>query len=190
MLDHLELGDLLDIGFESNRFACGRFLRYAKDTHFMSSYLPNKLNNFHLIKIFLLEHKVDDVVLEIWNEHKDIMIDYPLVKIGNIERIKFLHNEIQARKHVITTLIGKHLKFIIFSSKQMIFLFTNFRRAIIKLNQLKSHIISKINIINHSKNILTNDFDNCISSLNIPLLFLRCESSGVADFGGIPHIRT
>jgi hypothetical protein len=188
MLDHLGLGGLLDIGLESNGFACGRFLRYAKNTHFMSPYLLNKLNNFHLVKIFLLEHRVDDVVHGLLKEHKYLAIDHPLVKIGNIERVKFLHNEIQARKHVIATLIGKHLKFIIFSSKQMILLFTNFRRAIMKLNQLKPHIMSKINIINPGKNILTNAFDNCISNLSIPLLLLGCESSGVADFGGIPHI--
>jgi hypothetical protein len=118
------------------------------------------------------------------------MIDHPLVKIENIERVKFLHNEIQARKYVITTLIEKYLKFIIFSSKQMVLLFTNFRIALMKLNQLKPHIMSKINIINPSKNILTNAFNNYISSLSIPLLLLRCESPGVADFGGIPHIRT
>jgi hypothetical protein len=81
-----------------------------------------------------LEHRVDDVVLRLWKEHEDLVIDHPLVKIGNIERVKFLHNEIQVRKHVITTLIGKHLKFIIFSSKQMILLFTNFRRALMKLH--------------------------------------------------------
>jgi hypothetical protein len=57
------------------------------------------------------------------------MIDHPLVKIENIERVKFLHNEIQARKYVITTLIEKYLKFIIFSSKQMVLLFTNFRTS-------------------------------------------------------------
>ena len=67
-------------------------------------------------------------------KHKDLAIDHPLVKIGNIERVKFLHNEIQPRKHVIATLIGKHLKLIIFSSKQMILLFTNFKRALMKLN--------------------------------------------------------
>jgi hypothetical protein len=100
----------------------------------MSPYLPNKLNNFHLVKIFLLEHRVDDVVLGLWKEHKDLAIDHPLVKIENIERAKFLHNEIQARNHVIATLIRKHLKFIIFSSKQIILLFTNFRRALMKLN--------------------------------------------------------
>jgi hypothetical protein len=124
MLDQLGFGGLLDIGLESNGFACGRFLRYAKDTHFMSPYLPNKLNNFHLIKIFLLEHRVDDIVLVLWKEHKDLIIDHPLVNIENIERVKLLHNEIQTRKYVIATLIEKHLKFIIFSSKQMIFLFT------------------------------------------------------------------
>jgi hypothetical protein len=59
-----------------------------------------------------------------------------------------------------------------------------------KLNQLKPHIMSKINIINPSKNILTNAFDNCISSLSILLLLLGCESPGVAGFGGILHIRT
>jgi hypothetical protein len=59
-----------------------------------------------------------------------------------------------------------------------------------KLNQLKLHIMSKINIINPSKNIFTNAFDNYISSLSISLLLLGCESPGVADFGDIPHIRT
>jgi hypothetical protein len=137
-----------------------------------------------------LEHRVDDVVLGLWKEHKDLAIDHTLVKIGNIERVKFLHNEIQARKHVIATLIGKHLKFIIFSSKQMILLFMNLRRALMKLNKLKPHIMSKINIINPSKNILTNVFNNCISSLSIPLLLVGCESPGVVNFGGIPHIRT
>jgi hypothetical protein len=156
----------------------------------MSPYLPNKLNNFYFVKIFFLEHRVDDVVLELWKEHKDLAIDHPRIKIRHIERVKFLHNEIQARKHVIATLIEKHLKFNIFSSKQMILLFTHFGRALMKLNQLKPHIMSKINIINPSKNILTNIFDNCISSLSIPLLLLRSESPGVADFGGIPHIRT
>jgi hypothetical protein len=100
----------------------------------MSPYLPNKLNHFLVIKIFLLEYRVDDVVLELWKEHEDLVIDYPLVKIENIERVKLLHDEIQARKHVIITFIGKHLKFIIFSSKRMILLFTNFRRALMKLN--------------------------------------------------------
>jgi hypothetical protein len=142
----------------------------------------------HLIKIFLLDHRVDDIILELWKEHKNLAIDHPLVKIGNIERVKFLHNEIQARKYVIATLIGKHLKFIIFSSKQMILLFMNFKRALMKLNKLKPHIMSKINIINPSKNIPTNVFDNCISSLSIPFLLLECESSGVASFGDIPHI--
>jgi hypothetical protein len=87
----------------------------------MSSYLPNKLNHFYLVKIFLLEHG-------------DLAIDHPFVKIGNIERVKFLHNEIQARKYVIAILIGKHLKFIIYSSKQMILLFMNFRTTLMKLN--------------------------------------------------------
>jgi hypothetical protein len=81
-----------------------------------------------------LEHRVDDAVLGLWKEHKDLAIDHPLVKIGNIERVKFLHNEIQARKHVIATLIEKHLKFIIFSFKEMKLLFMNFRRALMKLN--------------------------------------------------------
>jgi hypothetical protein len=156
----------------------------------MSSYLPNKLNNFHFVKIFFLEHIIDDIVLGLWKEHKDLAIDHPLIKVRNIERVKFLHNEIQARKHVIATLIRKHLKFIIFSSKQMILLFTHFGRALMKLNQLKPHIMSKINIINPNKNILTNAFDNYISSLSIPLLLLRSESPGVVGFGGIPHIRT
>jgi hypothetical protein len=190
MLDHLKLVGLLDIGFESNGIACGRFLRYAKNTHFMSPYLPNKLNNFYFIKIFFLKHRVDNIVLELWKEHKDLVIDHPLIKIRNIERVKFIHNEIQTRKHVIATLIGKHIKFIIFSSKQIILLFTHFGRALMKLNQLKPHIMSKINIINPSKNILTNAFDNCISSLSIPLLLLGSESPGVDGFGGISHIRT
>jgi esterase/lipase len=47
----------------------------------------------------------------------------------------------------------------------------NIRRALMKLNQLIPHIMSKINIINSSKNILTNAFDNCIPSLSIPPLF-------------------
>jgi hypothetical protein len=81
-----------------------------------------------------LKHRVDDIVLGLWKEYEDLAIDHPLVKIGNIERIKFLHNEIQARKYVIATLIGKRLKFIIFKSKQMILLFTKFRRALMKLN--------------------------------------------------------
>jgi hypothetical protein len=190
MIDHLGLGGLLDIGLESNGFTCGRFLRYVKDTYFMSPYLSNKLNSFHLVKILLLEYRVDDVILWLWKEHKNLTIDHPLVKIGNIKRIKFLHNEIQARKYVITTLIEKHIKFIIFSSKQMILLFMNFRRALIKLNQLKPHIMSKINIINPSKNIIANAFDNCISNLSIPLLLLGCENSDVASFSGISHIRT
>jgi hypothetical protein len=42
----------------------------------------------------------------------------------------------------------------------------NFRRALVKLNQLKPHIMSKINIINLSKNTITNAFNNCISSLS------------------------
>jgi hypothetical protein len=199
MPDHLELVGLLDIDFESNGIACGRFLRYVKNTHFLSPYLPYKLKNFNFVKIFLLEHIVDDVVLELWKDHTDLVIDHPLIKIGNIERVKFLHNEIKARKHVIeikvrkhiiVTLIVKHIEFIIFISKQMIVLFTNFGRALMKLNQLKLHIMSKINIINPSKNITTNAFDNCISSLSIPLLLLESESPDVADFGGIPHIRT
>jgi hypothetical protein len=72
----------------------------------------------------------------------------------------------------------------------MILLFTNFKRAFMKINQLKSYIMSKINIINSSKNILTNAFDNCISSLSILLLLLGCESPGVTDFCIIPHIQT
>jgi hypothetical protein len=63
MIDHLGLGGLLDIGLESNGFTCGRFLRYVKDTYFMSPYLSNKLNSFHLVKILLLEYRVDDVIL-------------------------------------------------------------------------------------------------------------------------------
>jgi hypothetical protein len=59
-----------------------------------------------------------------------------------------------------------------------------------KLNQLKPYITRKINIINPSKNILTYAFDNCISIISISLLLLRCESPGVAGFGGISHIRT
>jgi hypothetical protein len=84
MLDHLKLGGLLGIGFESNGIACGSFLRYAKNTHFMSPYLPNKLNNFHFVKIFFLEHRIDDIVLGFWKEHKDLAIDHPLIKIRNI----------------------------------------------------------------------------------------------------------
>ena len=72
----------------------------------------------------------------------------------------------------------------------MILLFTHFRRAFMKLNQLKPHIISSVNIINPSKNILTNALNNCIPSLSVSLLLLGCESPGVAGFGGIPHIRT
>jgi hypothetical protein len=48
--------------------------------------------------------------------------------------------------------------------------------------------MSKINIINPSKNILINASNGCISSLSIPLLLLGCESTGVADFSVIPHI--
>jgi hypothetical protein len=50
--------------------------------------------------------------------------------------------------------------------------------------------MSKINVINPSENILSNAFDDSISSLNIPLLLLGCESPGVAGFGGISHIQT
>jgi hypothetical protein len=39
-----------------------------------------------------------------------------------------------------------------------------------------------------SKNIITNAFDDSISSLSIPLLLLGCESPGVAGFSGIPYI--
>jgi hypothetical protein len=60
----------------------------------MSPYLPNKLNNFYFVKIFFLEHRVDDVVLELWKEHKDLAIDHSLFKIENIKRVKFVHNEI------------------------------------------------------------------------------------------------
>jgi hypothetical protein len=50
--------------------------------------------------------------------------------------------------------------------------------------------MSKINVINPSKNIITNAFDDSISSISIPLLLLGCESPSVDDFGGIPYIRT
>jgi hypothetical protein len=56
-----------------------------------------------------LKHRIDDVVLGLWKEHKDLAIDHPLIKIRNIDRVKFLHNEIQTRKHVIATLIGSIL---------------------------------------------------------------------------------
>jgi hypothetical protein len=55
---------------------------------------------------------------------------------------------------------------------------------------LMPHIMSKINVVNPSKNILTNAFDDSISSLSIPLLLLGCQSPGVASFGDILHIRT
>jgi hypothetical protein len=78
MLDHLRLGGLLDLGLESNGFACDRFLRHAKYAHLMKSYLPHKLNHLHSVKILFLKHGVDDVVFRLEEKHENLLIYHPL----------------------------------------------------------------------------------------------------------------
>ena len=67
----------------------------------MSANFAHKLSYFHRIKILLLKHIIDDVVLGLRKEHEYLAVDGANVNFRYLKRINVLDNDIQARIHTI-----------------------------------------------------------------------------------------
>src|SRR4026207_1127534 len=100
----------------------------------------HKFSYFHCVKILLLKHSIDDVILGLREEHENLAIDGGTDNFGYFKCINVLDNDIQARVHIIAIFMSLHFKRIILSSKQVIFLLTNFSEAFMYFNELLPNI--------------------------------------------------
>src|SRR6185312_8532229 len=102
--------------------------------------------------------------------------------------INVLDNDIQARIHIIAIFMSYHFKRIILSSKQVIFLLTNFGGAFMNFNELLPNITCQVHAINSSKDFLTNGYEICFSSVAFPLVFFWGVSPGEPGLFSYPYL--
>ena len=67
----------------------------------MSANFAHKLSHFHRIKILLLKHSIDDIVLGLRKDNEYLAVDGATVNFRYFKSINVFDNDIQVRIHII-----------------------------------------------------------------------------------------